>query len=406
MATVQLTTAQKVKGLDFELNEQSRVRDIFGLTRGVYRDGETVKSSFIVSKKNKPGEMKRTMTLLKDLVGTGRFGKQGLLGYEEPQSTMEMSVYADEVKHGVPYETYGYTYSEKEPYGFVPKIQGQVADWHEKIDGLRIRQAICEKYDQALVHAQSSTGLTSSNLYPHSNIFVVAPDTTGLVYLPNSTQPAYSATIATYAGRINDIVTNTGGSITGFGWDASGAVLPKNLKFLDLLVEYATTNRVIQGISGMGAEAVYIHTMPTNVVTELYQILATQNQYTSAEKARMGGLGRIYRCLILVEDVKAPRCTIAATSLTFSYWGITDSRAAAGNLVANVGFLLGASAICEFVVERLHWKKEIQNYEQFVGMGAFRTNGYNRSDWDDVDGTNSDNRKNYSSALVFYKSNA
>lgn len=398
MATLQLTAAQKVKGLDFELQEQSRPADLFGLARGVYREGTKVTNSFIVSKKNKPGEMKRTMALVKDLVGTGRFGKQGLMGYEEIQSTQEMSVYADEVKHGVPFETYGYNFNEKEPWGFVPKIEGQLSDWHAKMDGLRIRQALCEKYDQALVHSEASTGLTSSNLYPHPNIFVVAADSAGTGYLANSSQPAYSATIATYAGLINTIVT--GGT---YGW-AAGAQ-PKNLKFLDLIVEYATANRLIQGLSGIGAEAMYMLTVPTNVVTEIYQTLATLNQYSDGEKARMGGLGKIYRNLILAEDVKFPRCAITSTTLTFSYWGITDSRTAAGNTVANVGFLLGNSAIYEFVVERLHWKREEQNYGQIVGLGAFRLNGYNRCDWDDVDGTNSNNRKNYSSALVFFKSN-
>jgi hypothetical protein len=349
--------------------------------------------------------MTKTMTLIKDLVGTGRFGSENLLGFEENQATQEMNVYADEVKHGVPYETYGYQYAEKDPYGFIPKIQGQLSDWHEKMDGLRIRQCICEKLDQALVHSATQTGLSASNKYPHSNIFVVAPDNTGLKYLPNSSQPAYSATIATYAGRINDIVTDAGGSVTGFGWDNATACLPKNLKFLDLLVEYASTNRIIQGITGMGTEAVYLHTIPTNVVTELYQILSGLEQYTSGEKARMGGLGRIYRNLILVEDVKYPRVTITATTLTFSYWGITDSRAAVGNLVGNVGILLGASSVFEYVIERLHWEKEVQNYGKVVGLGAFRTNGYNRPDWDDAVGTNSDARRNYSSALVLYKSN-
>lgn len=405
MATMAITTAMKVKGLDFELQEQSRPADIFGCKRGIYRDDIKVTDAFITSKKAKSGEMKRTMALIKDLVGAGRFGKQGLMGYEENQTTQEMSVYADEVKWGVPFETYGYNFNEKEPWGFVPKIEGQLSDWHSKMDGLRIRQALCEKYDQALVHASSSTGLTSSNLYPHPNIFVMAPDTTGLAYLPNATQPAYSATSATYAGLINDIITNTGGSVTGFGWDAAGAVLPKNLKFLDLIVEWATTNRMIQGLSGLGSSQMYLHTVPTNVVTEMYQLLATLNQHTDGEKARMGGLGRIYRNLILVEDVKNPRCAITGTTLTFSYWGITDSRTAPSATVANVGFLLGASAIYEFVVERLHWKREEQNYGQIVGLGAFRLNGYNRCDWDDVDGTNSNNRKNYSSGLVFYKSN-
>jgi hypothetical protein len=73
--------------------------------------------------------------------------------------------------------------------------------------------------------------------------------------------------------------------------------------------------------------------------------------------------------------------------------------------VADVGILLGASAVFEYVIERLHWEKEVQNYGKVVGLGAFRTNGYNRCDWDVTAGTNADTRKNYSSALVFYKSN-
>ena len=400
MATVQLTTAQKVRGWDFKLNEMSRPRDIFGLVRGIYRDGEPVKNSFLVSTKSGSGEMRKTMTLIKDLVGTGRFGKQGLLGYEEIQSTQEMSVYADEVKHGVPYETYGYQFAEKDPYGFIPKINGMVSDWHEKMDGLRIRQAICEKLDQALVHAQTNTGLSASNKYPHSNIFVVGNTVAGTEFIASTAQPAYSATIATYAGAINTLITDG-----TKGWAVANQVMPKSTKFLDVIVEWAATNRLIQGISGLGSELVYIHTMPTHAVTETMEIVQKLNMYTDGEKARMGGLGRIYRNLILAEDVKAPRCTIAASTLTFSYWGITDSRAAAGNTAADVGFLLGASAVFEYVVERMHWEKEVQNYGQTVGLGAFRTNGYNRCDWDDVDGTNSDNRKNYTSGLIFYKSN-
>ena len=180
---------------------------------------------------------------------------------------------------------------------------------------------------------------------------------------------------------------------------------------MDEISEWATTNRTIQGISGMGTDTMYVLTVPTHTVTKLYKLLSLVQQYTSSDAALKGSLGRVYRNLIVVEDQKAPRCAVTGASLTFSYWGVTDGRAAAAATTADVGFLLGAEALIEFVFEDLHYETETQSYGGKVGTGAFRTNGFNRVDWDDISDNgsgsfdvNSDNRRNYSSAVVLFYS--
>lgn len=384
MAQTTLTANQIRKGWDFKLREQARPRDIFGLKRGVYRDGQKVTDSFMVTKTAEPGEVTKTISMLKDLVGAGRTGADGLLGYEESQNTFEMRIFADELKHGVPYEKYGYNAKKKDPYGFIKMIQPQLSDWNAKQDGKRIREALAQGFDSVTASGGQS-GISASYMYPHSNIFV-----TGVAA---SSQPAFSSTIATYSASVNTAV----GSIAH----------PSDLSFLDEIVEWAGM-RTLQGINGADAEQLFFLTIPSRTMTKIYKLLAATQQYTSADDALKGKGGRVYRNLVLVEDMKSPRVAVTSSTMTFSYYGVTDGRAAAASATPDVGYLLGAEALVEYVMEALHFEEEKQNYGQVIGVGSFCTKGFNRVDWEpDSSVTNglSSSRVNYSSALVLFKSN-
>jgi len=383
MATQSLVTdAQKRIGWDFKLREQSRPYDIFGLKRGVYRDGARVSDAIIVKKTATNGEQTTTVSMLRDLSGAGRTGAQSLLGFEELQTTMEMRVYADELKHGVPYEAYGYKANAAKPYGFTAKIQPQLSDWNRKVEGRRIRESLCMGVDNTIVTGAQSDG--ASKAYPHSNIFVVQGNAIA--------EPAFSPVIATYAGAVNTAV----GSIAH----------PTDLIFLDELAEKLTTaENPMVGLNGENGEAMYFLTVPPKTATKIYGLLAAAYKETSNEKALLGKLGKVYRCFCIVEDVFAPRVAVTGSTLTFSYRGVTDGRAAAANATPDVGFILGPEAVIEYEMEPLHFDYETQDYGRKKGVGSFVTKGFNRVDWEAVQGTLTAQRYNTSSALVLFKSN-
>lgn len=387
---IAVTAAQKKQGWDLKLREQSVVGDIFGdnqVTGGILRDKDMPTNAFHVKMSAQNGESKRTISLLKELSGTGLSGSatRDQLGQEEKQATQERWIYSEEQSHGVAAEVYGKVAFEKDPYQFYPQASKQLGRWHSRKRATRIRQALCEGYDLLIPGTNNQNGLTTSVLYPHRNIWVAAA--TNVV---GGAQVAYSSTAATYGGSIEDAADSIA-DIT-------------SLSFFDNLGSQLQ-NAAIKPIEGIGAKAMWVITIPQRTANILRPLVRAITQYTSADRALSSEIGR-FGNFILVEDNLAPRITTsedAAAAFTYAD-PMSDGRTAAAAEVNDVGFILGAGAVLEFEQEAMHFENESQKYNRFKGIAAFSNYGLNRNDWDDAANTNSANRKNYTSGLVVFKS--
>jgi hypothetical protein len=293
-----------------------------------------------------------------------------------------MEVYADETAHGVPFETYGYTKWETDPWGFIPKINQHISIWHKKNDGRRMREALCEKLDYALVGDDSHDHGTNAVQYPHPNILVA--NATAV------TKVAYSTTLATYAGSVNTAL----GSVAH----------PTSLKWLDALSEQLVQNLNLEPIIDSNDEAVYGLMLPTHTCTELRSLFMTIEQYSANPLLKKLG-GRRYNNFVLMEDPRSPRCKTTSSTIGFTYNGVNDGRDAAAATTVDVGFVLGREALIEYVAEEMHYEQEVQRYGRKKGIGAFQTKGYNRVEWDASSAVNAATRRNQNSALVLFKAN-
>jgi len=388
-----LSAAQTLKTWDVKLREDSRNLDVFGYDRGLYRDGVLPNKNVIAVDRASNGAKTKTISLLKDLTEEGRSGSQGVLGFEEKQVTKEFNLYADEVKHAVAFQNYGVEAFLKAPYKFMPAINTQLSKWHADVDGMRVRQALCLGKDSKLVASTNQTGLTTSDQYIHPNVFVMGASV--------ATQPAYSATQNTYVDAITATAVQTAGANN------------VTLDGLDALTEWATSIKRIAGVTGRDTKQMYIVTLPPRQVTWMRNLMRSLNQYDNNEKAISGEIGR-FGNLIIVEDVFAPRVTTTTggtdtATFSFARGNSADGRATPAALtsgagVFDVGFILGASAVIDYVMEDSHFETEKQDYNRISGIAALKTCGYNRVDWDLVAGTNAATRENTSSGLILFPS--
>lgn len=373
-----ITDNMRRVGWDTRLNDQARLIDPLTALSGIHRSRTTNFNSWLLKVKASQGESTRTLALLRDLVGEGVYGTESLLGREEKQATMEVQVFADELAHGVPIEQYGVETWEQSPWKVYAQAQPQLSVWHKQVQGRRMREAICEKYDYVLTGDKARDKKTPK---VHSNIAVVkAATVTGVTY--NSTESTYLGNIDTAVGTI---------------------ATPTDLKFLDALSEWATQEKKIQPIVGDDGVAMYGLMIPTKTMTILRPLIRDLQKYTSYPA--LAGLDAVrFGNFIIMEDPRAPRVAVADTpTATFSYVGASDNRATAAAKTPDVGILLGREALVEYTLENLHFEHELQDYNRRKGIGAFRTDGYTRVEWED-DIKSPSKFMNQNSALVLFKS--
>jgi len=379
---------------DAKLREDSQTADIFSDFSGtmsetmkVIPEAVRVKVSGITR-----GEAKRTITMVKALSGAGVAGRTSQMGNEEEQTQKSLTVQANSYSNAVDLETYGIDAWEMSFYDIAKIVQPQLSRWHKETEGKHIREALCERYSSNLEVAPAS--LTPSL---HPNIFIVDSDTndgTGGVY------PTYSATAGTYN-------TNVGTAIEAITWGATNRLTQKTLNDL---IAWITVTKEIEPLN-IGGKDRYILTVPSRQKRFLMDPTVTTSFGGTMLQADVRGAGnrtiayemREYGCLLLVEDPRSPIASSSTTvTITYKGAGSTDGRSLTGaSDVCDVGFVLGKGALFSFDAEPLHFEEEIQDYGKNKGIGAFRTCGEIRADFDDVT-PGATTIHNKSSAMVLF----
>lgn len=389
-----ISTALKNLSWDKKLQQESSTQDIFSDNMGIYDDGvKQVPDAVMMKVKSETGTASKTIGMLNRLSEEGKQGAGGeLRGNEEAQATRELTVYANEIYHGVPIEAYGLTKVGVDPYKIYEQAQPQLSLWLKEKKGKMIRQALCERIDSA----QSDTVATYFGLEltarQHPNILVTAT-------VPAS--PVYDATPGDYDELIGDVI-------------AAAECKMLNVANLNKIEEMAATDWEIEPITvnGKPAWVLTVSSRQKNALRTagsgtLIELLKDADVRGENNKALTGVFAR-YGSLYIMEDPRAPQMNIGGSNSswtqTYQYkgQGQTDGRSGASVAAVNfdVGFVLGKGALVEFEVEANHIEREVQKYNRKIGIGTFGTFGYTRPDFELVVGTPADTARNQSSAVV------
>jgi hypothetical protein len=311
-----------------------------------------------------------------------------------------MTLYSNEVKHGVPTEQFGIDAWRKRPYNVVGMAQPQLSKWHQEKRGFLIRTALCELYSDNL--AANPVNLTQG---VNPNVFFPG--------IAQASQPAYNSTLATYIGNISTVAATISNS--------PNADNQLNIDALNDIAYYAAVLKQIEGVN-INGQTMYIQTIPSSQAIFMRDPTTTANGGSLANVAkdadvRGKGTNQAYTGflfnwgpLMLIEDPRAPRVTITSgpAAMTFSYFepGNTDNRATPGTTVFDVGFCLGKAALGQFTMEQLHFEDEDQDYGRVKSIGAFANYGYNLAVFNDStpETPSSTTIRQQGSVLVFFLS--
>lgn len=352
-------------------------------------DGRTVKVPLIKELSEEPTE--------------GSLGDQRL--NEEDRIMKYFRMEYTDVSHATTNQKYGIEALTKAPYRIFEDRARALGRYYKQLFGRYRRQALLEQHSQNLGEAPHFlTDAWSPNWY--------VPN------VPNAQQPTYDTT---YQNHTNNIVNAL--LIAGTGQNATGTVV-----YFQRLEEWARTEAFITPYEfGDGGDG-YIVLIPTPVarwmknptsgLPTLGPIWRDAQAFDKEIRFMYPGLLGQLGGLRFVEDPRYPTLTVggsasgsvagqAAYTLTAQYRGMgraddgsSDPRdkSASARLV---GFLLGNSALVEWLAEPLHWEWEYEQYDKYFGSGIFCSTGFKQPIYDLSTETNTSWQQDSSIVLPF-----
>lgn len=355
-------TALIQKFWNSKLQRDSHLDDPYTDIMGVLADERKPLPESAITKIIAPkGTRQHTMGLLKHLSGFGAEGRDDILGNEEDQAVRQITLYANEVKHAVNTDQYGVDAIDKEAYNILATVQPQLSFWHKERKGKYFREAACELFSSNLEKAP-----TSQTQHINKNVMIAG---TAL-----ASQPAYD----TVAGGTFD--NNIQTAVTAIGTTTASQM---SISLLNDVIEFCVSRQIEPvNMDGRPKWVLMVSTASAKLLRAPGTSGQLGNMYVNAD-ARGGNNKAIkavigdYGPLILIEDPRSPRATIASNTVTFGYYdvGSTDGRAALGTTVWDANIILGKGALGLLEAEALHFEDEVQAYGQSVGVGAFATYG-------------------------------
>ena len=298
------------------------------------------------------------LQLTKSLNGAAREGNaQVLLGNEEDIKVKQFSAFANDWAHAVITQSYGIDYRENAPTKIYEEAKPLLAQWLGEYMGWNARMALVERISNNLTVAPIS--LTTNW---NQNWYVASA----------TTQPAYSATPATYKNNIltvMDAVTQSAAHLD------IGMILD---------IEEEARNRYIKPIKFEGHDLYFFYVAP-----EEYKRLrdpaitaSVGNYWVEAAALGSGELDKIVPGdkfvvggVVVCRDNRNAGIgsdTPASTTLNAYYLkqGRNDERTTIPDAKQwNANILLGESALVKFQPEKPHYEKQDDEYDKFGGVG-------------------------------------
>lgn len=324
-----------------------------------------------------------TFPLLNPVGGKTRNGTASLLGHEKAQSQKYVRAYYNEYKDGLAVTEYGVAYNYENAFGMYQSATSQLTKYWEETFGRMKRQAIVEWFNEELLENNPAiTTGTLAHLNPNwfipGNSFVAGKtDDNGV--------PIYSNVLATFADRIGESVLTGLQSVTGL----------TTLAFFDKISLYATEyliNSLDDGTKILTVPMPVWYSL-TSLTTDggFGKFYTDVTAYPQGTDVYPGEMGR-YRDLRIVPDERWVGAVVTAetapgdddASIAFEYKmpANEDSRSKAGwitggTATCQLGMLLGKGAYIERKEKDLHFKYDMQNYDQNKGIGTFIETGFN-----------------------------
>lgn len=379
-SAARLPANSQIKGWDKKLRMKSMLRDIYGVSTGLY-NSETKKvpnAIYVTIDKSAIEEtVSATVTMLKPLSGAGTYGQTTLIGSEEDAVTKTLTVYRGNLRKAVTTPGYGSRKLETEMYGLYKKHIDNLSVWNSQQEGMEIRQAFVERYGETLVQDTDTSAICTRNYNP--NIFVCG--------LPlNTASPTYSSNSATYTTNIvNKVIAAGGGSIL----PTVGQTL--NQPNLSNISNFALARRITDlAIPGLPGGRGYFFTMSELQATYLgdpaWSARNLGDLYKSVsalpEKVQnWPGVIGAYKNLLLCVDVMQPTLVPTGSSAPF---GISTGYVWPGDInlryrddgdVCDTCFLHGAGSIFKWDAEALHHIRQNDDYDLIQGHGTARVYG-------------------------------
>lgn len=380
---------------DTDLRQQTRTADVLSELEGNYREsngkGNMLSKEVVMRVDLAGGAFKKTIGLIQDLSGAGVEGRTEQIGAEENQAVKYAQVFSNDFSHAVRCEKYGIDAHTKAAWGLIAQIQPQLANWRKARIGRYMREAILERYSSNL-----TTAPTSLTQEWNENIFVknVSVDS----------QPAYSATLATYTEALGDALESAG--------TTSAAYI--DVDFLENAEEYFKYTKPLETLP----DGMLIMTIPSRSATLLKRSSSSESlpglfkESTGAVIEKYGkNIAKNYLgtfgCWILVED---PRAAVLDKTGSDGSWALTayyadagvDYRTGTSGNVYDVCNVLGRNGLVHTVHEEVHMEDEETNYKKIASVGAFAGEAYQTLVYDVASETDS-SRRNQNSGVCLVK---
>jgi len=312
--------------------------------------------------------------LVKDLSGSPTLGSTGDQRLnEEDLATKYFRMEYTDASHATTNQAYGITARDKFPYKLFEQRVPLMGRYWKQYFGKMRRQALLELQSENLETA------------PH----FLTPGWSPNWYIPginDSQQPSYHTNVTTWTGRI----------VTALNLAGTGTSACANVRYFQKLEEWASSEIFIRRITfeQLDGNDGYVVTLPTPQATWMKNHSNTgtmgpiwRDSAYFSDQARMlypGFLGKL-GCLYFWEDQRYPTLTVGGTAsgssgtgtLTAQYRGMgnaddgsSDPRDKTAS-ARQVGFLMGAGALMEWMPEPFHWEWEYEQYDKYFGSGVF-----------------------------------
>jgi len=409
-------TALRMKGFNKQLATESVLNDCFEKLSGavdVDPKGTTIPNA-IFMKVNQPadGTHEMVIPLLKSLQEKAYMGNaEAMLGNEENLRLKHLTVFYNEIKKSVAQFGWGIDFNDLSYLKIYEKITELFTRFYAELRGRRIREALALTYAEELTKSPISK---KQRFNP--NIFVTNTDLGDMPGYPEvagdgwGTWDAQRSLVAgTYPdgntfgdGNAHDNVVESIGdalsdATTGFTAFGDGVMNVDDL----LRLEYYVSNDLLLEPIMMDGQPTYIFTVPSNTVQHLLNPSVTKSlgevwkdtaALSKPEASIPMVLGRV-GSLLLVKDSRYPTLTLGGADgdwtakVGFQQPGRNDGRNHAtpgsSNKVFNMGFVIGAGALVEWVVNPLKYATESTEYGQLLGKGAYTCAGIQAAVFDE-----------------------
>lgn len=368
----------------------SYLNTVWGSLAGIFEPNKKKLSSLpVLTKVNlSNGVWKKQLGWRKPLSGAGIGGTTDMESNEEDPVLRSMTVYGNDYAAAVSQYMYGSRGHTQEGYGVNEQNVEMLTKWHAEKFDLKCHEATLQVVD------------TELTLAPVSLIQKWNPNWI-IKSITRAEHPAYSTTLSTFASNIATSLGQVHTDVDGT-WDQPFFVqIYNHARNVLKLKPYANGRYAVlcpadQWVGNQDLTR-------ADSVKNLERSTFSQTYADAAWEFYAGSVGMID---VFIDD-RAPILKVAGSTLTAYYkkMGDTDDRTSASGTLFDIGSIHGEGSLIFAEYEALHMEENSKNYDQRVGIGAFRGAGCQLRQYDAESGSQTASTlvNQYSAVIAAYR---